>query len=149
MLIYNNFIFQNLSSADTVLVQENVFDEFLTKLTTKLKLLKVGPSHDKSVDISNAFDNLDVIRLAQNQGLKVFQANNTTNSPSLIIGGKLHAKRNDRSINTNVATVLSFRSIDEAVNLANNSIQGLGATIWSENIGVINEVTRKLNVRYI
>lgn len=122
-----------------------MFDTFLYKLKTKLQLLKIGPGHDKLADISNAVDNSAVIKLAKNQGLEVFQADKTTNTPALIIGGKIHT--NVEQYEANAATILTFRSIDEAVSLANNSPQGFGASVWSENTGVINEVTRKLKVK--
>lgn len=44
-------------------------------------------------------------------------------------------------------TLLPFRSIDEGVNLANNGRQGLGVSVWSENIGLLNEVAIKLKVQ--
>lgn len=45
-------------------------------------------------------------------------------------------------------TLLPFRSIDEGVNLANNGRQGLGVSVWSENIGLLNEVAIKLKVSF-
>lgn len=116
-------------------------------MKTKLQCLKIGSAHDKLADISNAVENSSFIRLAKNQGLQVFQADKSTNSPVLVIGSRIHSKISAEQDKGNFATVLTFRSIDEAVNLANNTKQGLGASMWSENIGVINEVMRKLKVR--
>ncbi|KAJ8943706.1 hypothetical protein NQ314_009679 [Rhamnusium bicolor] len=141
-------------SVNTILVQENIFEPFLNKIKTKLRFIKVGLSNNRMVDISVPSDE-SVIKLkkltelAKSQGIQVFQTEQDTNTftPTLFIGGKVQTNKvlaADEDQETNVVTVLAFRNIDEAVNLANNTRQGLAASIWSENIGVVNEVTRKL-----
>lgn len=118
--------------------------------------MKVGLPHDKTTDIVyRSIDNFTklqkVVASAKAQGIEVFQANGDKKQwcPTLLIGGKVQTNnvlKTRGELKTSALTVLAFRSVDEAVNLANNTRQGIGATIWSENIGNINEVTKKLNV---
>lgn len=125
----------------------------------QIKETKVGAGNNKMVDISYVGETClsklnKLIDLAKLQGIEVFQAAEDTNSftPTLLIGGKVNTNRvlgADEDQDVNVVTVISFRSIDEAVNLANNSRQGLAASVWTENIGTINEVARKLRVRNV
>ena len=43
-----------------------------------------------------------------------------------------------------VLAVMSFRTLDEAVELANNTVYGLAASVWSENINVALEVAARI-----
>ncbi|KAJ8945696.1 hypothetical protein NQ318_012415 [Aromia moschata] len=137
-------------AVDIILVQENVFDTFLDKLKIKLRTTKVGPSHDKMVDVAllsaeNVKKLCDLTEQAKSLGIDVFQAGEGGNAPTLLIGAKVHTNMILDKKRTPV-TVLPFRTIDEAVNLANNTRQGLAASVWTENIGTANEVTKKLKV---
>ncbi|XP_074028862.1 succinate-semialdehyde dehydrogenase [NADP(+)] isoform X2 [Leptinotarsa decemlineata] len=142
-------------STNMILVQENIFPVFLNKLKSKLKSLKIGNSDDKMVDIvwggeSRSSKLSALVDLAESQGVEIFQTEENSNKwcPTLFIGGRVQMNRvlTSDCQEADDVTVLAFRSIDEAVNLANNTRQGLGASIWSENVGVVNEVARKLKV---
>ncbi|KAJ8920513.1 hypothetical protein NQ315_005382 [Exocentrus adspersus] len=146
-------------SVDTVLVQENVFNVFLNKLKTKLKSTKVGLANNKLVDISTINETSlnklkTLIKLAKIQGIEVFQPDDNSNlfTPTLFIGNRVMTNRvvsAEEDQDANTITVLAFRTIDEAVNLANNSRQGLAASVWTENLGIVNEVTKKLRVNNV
>ena len=43
-----------------------------------------------------------------------------------------------------VLAVLTFRTAKEAINLANNTRYGLGASVWSEKIGLAMEVASNI-----
>ncbi|XP_056633056.1 2-aminomuconic semialdehyde dehydrogenase-like [Diorhabda sublineata] len=144
-------------TTDTILVQENIFPLFLNKLKSKMMTLHISTADVKStnisVNLSESIDELnELVKQAKLQGIEIFQVEESSNkwSPTLLIGGKVsHNALNTKIDTAKAVTVLAFRSIDEAVNLANNTRQGLWASIWSENSGVINEVTRKLKVSNI
>ncbi|XP_066246096.1 (Z)-2-((N-methylformamido)methylene)-5-hydroxybutyrolactone dehydrogenase-like [Euwallacea similis] len=143
-------------AADSILIQENVFQKFVQKLKSRIQALKIGNGDDKFADISyldnpNTRKNLlKSIEKAKSLGIEIFQKGTDGSNvftPTLSIGSKISTNNvlTAPQINTIVA-LLPFRTIDEAVNLANNGRQGLGASIWSENIGLLNEVSRKLKV---
>lgn len=129
---------------------------FLSKLKTKLGTTKVGLGNNKMVDISStsetSFNKLKkLIKSAKDQGIEVFQAseNSNTFTPTLFVGGKVSTNKvlsAEEDQDANVVTVIAFRSIDEAVNLANNTRQGLAVSVWTENVGTVNEVAKKLKV---
>ncbi|KAJ8984709.1 hypothetical protein NQ317_004970 [Molorchus minor] len=137
----------------TVLIQENIFDTFLNKLRTKIQSTKMGSSHDKTADLSIPSQEsrekiTELVEKAKRQGIEVFQFDENLSTPALLIGAKVQTKvlTSDDDQGALVTTVLPFRTIDEAVKLANNTRQGLAASVWTENIGVANEITRKLQV---
>lgn len=146
-------------TTDTILVQENIFPVFLNKLKSNMKTLQISTADVKSTNISvnlsktESLDELnELVKQAKLQGIEVFKVEESPIkwSPTLLIGGKVSNNAlNTKSDTAKAVTVLAFRSIDEAVNLANNTRQGLWASIWSENSSVINEVTRKLKVSNI
>lgn len=43
-----------------------------------------------------------------------------------------------------VLVVLPFRTAKEAINLANNTLYGLGGSVWSEHIGLAMEVATNI-----
>ncbi|CAG9766771.1 unnamed protein product [Ceutorhynchus assimilis] len=145
-------------SINTVLIQENIFNKFTAKLKEKVASVRLGNGDDKLADISypsnrTIFENLiKTVDKAKALGIEIF-AKETASShftPTLIIGSRVDTNNVlTAPVNDGTVTLLPFRSIDEAVNLANNSRQGLGASVWSENIGLINEVARKLKMSNI
>lgn len=80
---------------------------------------------------------------AKQQGIEVFQSPNNFKGfvPTLLIGEICLS-----SNNLPLANVVTFRTINEAVTLANNTRQGFGVIVWTENISRANEVHKKLNV---
>ncbi|XP_072393857.1 putative aldehyde dehydrogenase AldA [Diabrotica undecimpunctata] len=146
-------------STDTILVQENIFPMFLTKLKSKLTTLEVSTADNKSARISINLNNTsqlndlnNIMKQAKLQGIEVFRATDKSDvwNPSVLVGGQInHNALGSKDGQSNVITVVAFRSIDEAVGLANNSKQGVWASVWSDNANLINELTRKLKISNI
>nr|CAH7718643.1 unnamed protein product [Callosobruchus chinensis] len=142
-------------SVGTVLVQESISDQFVDMLKQKLSNVNLGHSNDKLADVSRYIGDLSCLKKTLESPLfmEKFQGHPTDKiwQPTLIIGGKVDEGAAFSSIEDDgqILTVLSFRSIEEAVSMANSSKQGLAAVIWSENVCLINEVTRKLKVTNI
>ncbi|KAK4883517.1 hypothetical protein RN001_006836 [Aquatica leii] len=139
---------------DTILVQEDVFEKFVNKLKDRLSKVKMGTAFNKLADLAypaagNAFEILQKTLLtAKSYGIEVFQTYSSSEQfqPTILIGGKVSVNNvilgDDDSM---VVSVLPFRTANEAVNLANNRTSGIGASVWSENIALTNEVAKKLN----
>ncbi|KAK9892567.1 hypothetical protein WA026_020947 [Henosepilachna vigintioctopunctata] len=60
----------------------------------------------------------------------------------MFIGGKVF----DKSTIVPCISVLAFRNVNEAIALANNNVQGLSASVWTENVGLANYMAQKLEV---
>ncbi|KAL1491169.1 hypothetical protein ABEB36_011809 [Hypothenemus hampei] len=132
-------------SINTILIQENVFQSFTTKFKARLKLLRVSHAFDNVADISS-FDPIrkeitTTLDKARGLDTDVFQIDKNS-LPALIIGQKIESLQGENGI----LTLLPFRYIQEGIDLVNESGHGLGVSIWTENIGLANEVALKLQV---
>ena len=142
---------------NTLIIQEDVFEEFVDKLKSHIKKLKVGYANEKVVDISrHTFTHriksiTDMIKKAKAMGIEIFTLNDDGYSPTVFIGGKACVNNVivEDDDDAPIATVLAFRTVKEAVQLANNSRQGTAISVWSENIPLINDVVGNLKVCYI
>jgi aldehyde dehydrogenase (NAD+) len=129
-----------------LLVEESVADRFLAKVKARLAHFRLGDPLDKCIDMGAVVDPIQrdrieqFVRLAEVEGGRVWQApiacppTGCYYPPTLIthLGTANTAWREE--IFGPVLAVMTFRSVPEAVQLANNTRFGLAATIWSENI---------------
>jgi aldehyde dehydrogenase (NAD+) len=129
-----------------LLVEESVAETFLEKVKLRLTNFRLGEPLDKCIDMGAVVDPTQRSRIeqlveqAESEGARVWRAPVTEPSkgcyypPTLLtdLGTANTAWREE--IFGPVLAVMGFRSVTEAVQLANNSRFGLSATIWSENI---------------
>ena len=139
-----------------ILVAEAVAATFAARLKARLATLRVGDPLDKSTDVGAIVDAVqlgrirDLVAQGEAQGAVLHQAPAqlppqgcffapgfmTNVHPANIVA--------DTEIFGPVATLTSFRTPEEAVDLANNSRYGLAASVWSENINLALDVAAKV-----
>ena len=137
-----------------LLVEESVEQAFLEKIKARLLTFRLGEPLDKSIDMGAVVDPIQRSRIEQlvnkseAEGADVWRAplampqSGCYYPPTLItrLGTANSAWRDE--IFGPVLAAMSFRSVAEAIQLANNSRYGLSATIWSENINRALELSR-------
>ncbi|PHV08276.1 aldehyde dehydrogenase [Janthinobacterium sp. BJB412] len=139
-----------------LLVQESVQDRFLAKLRARMDKLTLGSPLDKSIDIGALVDPVQQQRIAalvdsaRAEGCTVYQpaceipANGSWYPPTLITGASTSAAVSQAEIFGPVLVAMSFRTPPEAVQLANNTVYGLAACVWSENISLAMDVAPQI-----
>jgi len=139
-----------------LLVQESVYDKFIGKVKARMQNLRVGSPLDKSNDIGALVDPVQQQRIhglvesARAEGCEVWQPNvelSTTGSwylPTLITGASTSAAVAQAEIFGPVLVAMSFRTPGEAVQLANNTVYGLAACVWSESISLALDVAPQI-----
>ena len=139
-----------------LLVQESVYDKFIGKVKARMQNLRVGSPLDKSNDIGALVDPVQQQRIhglvesARAEGCDVWQPNvelSTTGSwylPTLITGASTSAAVAQAEIFGPVLVAMSFRTPAEAVQLANNTVYGLAACVWSESISLALDVVPQI-----
>ncbi|MGV7208697.1 aldehyde dehydrogenase family protein [Oxalobacteraceae bacterium A2-2] len=135
-----------------LLVQESVEQKFLAKLRARMDKLTLGSPLDKSIDIGALVDPVQQQRIAKlvesarAEGCTIYQpaceipASGSWFPPTLITGASTSAEVSQAEIFGPVLVAMSFRTPPEAVQLANNTVYGLAASLWTENISLALDV---------
>lgn len=140
-----------------LLLQEGIADAFIAKLTRRMESLRVGAPLDKAIDMGSivAPVQLERIKSLVEQGVKegatlhqpagaIPQAGSYF-PPTLLSNVATSSTVATEEIFGPVAVSMTFRTPDEAVQLANHSRYGLAASIWSETIGLALNIAAKLD----
>jgi aldehyde dehydrogenase (NAD+) len=139
-----------------LLVQESIEERFIAKVKKRMANLRVGDPLDKSVDIGALVAPVQVERIRDlmkrgvAEGAVVYEPDGDVPADGCFLKPALVT--NVSPANTLVAeeifgpvlVAMSFRTPEEAVQLANNTRYGLAATLWSENINLALDIAPKL-----
>ena len=120
--------------------------------------LRVGDPMDKNTDLGTLVDRTQWLRVsgfvdrARAAGAEVFQACATALPdgehcyfpPTLVLGVDTASEIVQQEVFGPVLTVQTFRTPNEAVELANNSRFGLAACVWSESITLALEIAPRI-----
>jgi len=129
-----------------LLVQESVADQVIAKIKARMKNLRVGDPLDKNTDVGAIIDESQRARIDQlvaqgvEAGAELWQADGEAPKsgcyykPTLLTQVEACNPVANVEIFGPVLSVLTFRTQQEAVALANNTRYGLAASVWSENI---------------
>jgi aldehyde dehydrogenase (NAD+) len=139
-----------------LLVQDSVYDRFITRLKQRMESLRVGDPLDKSNDMGPLVDAVQFARVTSmvNKGKAeggtlvqapcVLPERGHYFSPSLFLDVQPGSTVMQDEIFGPVISAMSFRTPDEAAMLANHMRYGLAASIWSENINVALEAAARV-----
>ncbi len=125
-------------------VQESIKNEVIKKLKIRLETLIVGDPMDKNTDIGaiNSKEQLktinDYIKIGEQEGLEKFQANVAVPkkgyfcAPTLFLDVAQSSRLSQEEIFGPVLAIQTFRTVDEAIEKANNTPYGLSAGVWTD-----------------
>jgi aldehyde dehydrogenase (NAD+) len=127
-----------------LLVQESIHDQLVRKLKRRMATLRVGDPLDKNTDIGaiNSKAQLDriteLVEAGTEEGAEMYQPpcrlpeKGWWFAPTVFTGVAQSHRIAREEIFGPVLSVLTFRTPDEAVEKANNTMYGLSAGIWTE-----------------
>jgi aldehyde dehydrogenase (NAD+) len=139
-----------------LLVQEPVFDALLGKLKDRLQTLRVGDPLDKNTDVGaiNSRAQLEkieeLVESGVEEGAEIYQPECLLPErgfwfrPTLFTGVSQSHRIAREEIFGPVLSILTFRTVDEAVEKANNTPYGLSAGIWTEKGSRILHMAQRL-----
>jgi len=137
-----------------LIVQEGIAEGFYTKLKARMATLRAGDPLDKSIDIGAVVDPVQLKTITDlvdaNTDGQTYHApiempsNGCFYPPTLITGLSPAAHLMQEEIFGPVLVATTFRTPDEAVQIANQTRYGLAATVWSENVNLALDIAPKL-----
>ena len=137
-------------------VQEPVADRFRQRLTERLATLRVGDPLDKSTDIGAIVSAEQLARIrglldtGRAEGAELHEAPGDLPesghfcAPGFVTGTATASTLQTVEIFGPIATLSTFRTVSEAVELANNTAYGLAASVWSQNLDVAMDLAARI-----
>ncbi|MFO7893071.1 MAG: aldehyde dehydrogenase family protein [Longimicrobiales bacterium] len=139
-----------------ILVQEGVADRLVHKLRQRMERLRCGDPLDKSTDIGAIVASVQLERIeglveeGREEGAEIWQPTWAVPQegcfypPTLITDVSPAATVSQVEIFGPVVVLMTFRTHDESVQLANNTPYGLAASVWTENINLALDVAPRI-----
>jgi aldehyde dehydrogenase (NAD+) len=131
-----------------LLVQESVAEKLTRKLQARMSTLRVGSPLDKAIDLGAIIARVQLERIdglvkqGIAEGATCWQPDIVLPSRGLYYKPTLLSNVHPTSIVAQqeifgpVLAAMTFRTPQEAVQLANNTVYGLAASVWSESVNV-------------
>ena len=133
-----------------LLIQSTIYDKFKSDLVERVSKLIIGDPENANTEFGSIsskehFDKImDYIKLAKKEGGNILLGGNALSldgrcssgyfiSPTIIDSLDNSSIINQDEIFGPVITLQSFNTVDEAINLANDTKYGLSATIWTND----------------
>src|SRR5215510_5530509 len=139
-----------------LLMQESIAEKLTRKVQDRMSTLRVGSPLDKAIDIGAivAPVQLERIRKLVDQGVAEgatctqpgtqLPVKGLYYPPTLLTNVHPSSTVAQEEIFGPVLAAMTFRTLREAVELANNTTYGLAASVWSENINVALHVASQI-----
>ena len=139
-----------------ILVQEGIAERFLAKLRRRMETLRVGDPLDKSVDVGAIVAPVqlqrirDLVAKGEAEGATLWQAGGPMPEkgcffpPSVLVDVEPASTVAEVEIFGPVAVAMTFRTPEEAVQIANHTRYGLAASIWSENVNLALDTAARM-----
>jgi len=139
-----------------LLMQESIAETLVSKIRARMETLRVGTPLDKAIDIGAivAPVQLERIRKLVDQGVAEgatccqpgtqLPVKGLYYPPTLLTNVHPSSTVAQEEIFGPVLAAMTFRTLGEAIELANNTTYGLAASVWSENINVALHVASQI-----
>ena len=139
-----------------LLMQESIADKLIGKIQDRMNTLRIGPPLDKAIDIGAIVARVQLERIQRlvdqgvAEGATCWQPSIPVPSRGFYFPPTLLSNVHPSSIVAQqeifgpVLAAMTFRTPREAVELANNTVYGLAACVWSESINVSLHVAAQL-----
>ena len=148
---------QSCIAAKRFIVMPEVYEQFVAMMTEQIGKIKLGNPADESTgmgpmaneDLAKAV--IRQINRSVRKGAKIAAGGDRPRmkgafvNPTLLTGVKPGMPAFDEEVFGPVASVIAAKDDEEALQLANKTVYGLGASIWSEDIERATRLARRLH----
>jgi len=143
-----------------ILVQESIYEKFISRVIERTKAIKLGHPLDATTMMGAQASNdqyekiLSYLKIGKEEGAEVLCGGEANIFENGIAGGyyikptlfKGHNKMRifQEEIFGPVACVTTFKTVEEAIEIANDTLYGLGAGVWTRDAHEIYQVPRAI-----
>jgi aldehyde dehydrogenase len=143
-----------------ILVHENIYDKFMKRVIERVKAIKIGHPLDGSVMMGAQASNdqfekiVSYLKIGKEEGAQVLCGGETNSLAGDLSGGYyiqptiFKGTNNMRIFQEEifgpVACVCTFKTTEEAIAIANDTLYGLGAGVWTRDAHEIYQVPRAI-----
>ena len=144
-----------------LLVEESVHDLIIRKLRDRMSTLRLGDPLDKNTDVGAINSKAQLARIrelveaGEQEGCERYSApcripdKGYWFAPTFFTGASMSSRVSREEIFGPVLTIMTFRTPDEAIEKANNTMYGLSAGIWTDKGAKIFMLATKLKAGVI
>ncbi len=143
------------NSGSRILVHEDIADELIKKVIEKSKQVKVGDPLDPQVKVGAIINQQQMEKIsgyfeqAATQGAKLVLGGKATDYGNYILPTIYDEVKPEMSIAKEeifgpVLSVIRFKTLDEAIRIANDTLYGLSASVWTKDIDKAMTISRKV-----
>lgn len=154
---------QSCGGIERIYVDESVYSDFIALLKKRIESLRLGNGNELQIDMGAMTTSSQIeivqnhIEDALNKGAKLFAQSSLPNDqnlknflPAVVLTEVDHSMLVMREESFGpVVGVMKYRTIDEAIALANDSSMGLTSSIWSNNLKKAEEIGKKIQAGVI
>lgn len=143
-----------------LLVQEDIYEQFIEKVISRTKAIKIGHPLDRTVMMGAQASKIQFekiasyIKLGKEEGAEVLLGGEINKLDGELEGGyyikptifKGHNKMRifQEEIFGPVLAVTTFKTVEEAISIANDTLYGLGAGVWTRDAHELYQVPRAI-----
>jgi len=139
-----------------LLVQESVSEKVIAKIKARMEKLRIGDPLDKAVDVGAIVAAVQLERISElvkqgcDEGAECFQCGTGYPKegwfypPTLLTNVQPGSTVAQIEIFGPVLVAMTFKTPAEAVALANNTVYGLAATVWTENLNLAHDIAAQV-----
>lgn len=148
---------QACTSSKRIIVQEGIFDAYLAKVKSYVENMKVGNPLDEATDMgpvssASALETLlGQVRQSVEKGAnlvlggKQIGTEGSFMEPTILTDLKPGMKAYDEEVFGPVVCMIKVNTIEEAIEIANDTAYGLGASIYTENVEKAQQLARLID----